>query len=308
MDRIETLTSEIAHDSRFRTGVALAAGGTFLFALKSIFIKFAFAAGATPTLLLTIRLLMSLPVYIGVLIYLSRVEKRQVTAPREIVWALLLGFFGYYLASILDLKGLQLISAQLERLTLFTYPTMVAVMAWMFLGEQLNRRIIASIVVCYTGIMFMYSGEKSLTGGTNIGLGVSFVFGAAVSYAFYLLMAKRRMEKIGSRAFTSWGMIGSTFFVCVHFAATHSLSSLLEANSIVYVYGLILAFVCTVLPSFMVNEAIVRLGATRTTIIGSVGPVLTMLLAIVLLGEPSSPRHFVGMFLAVIGVTLVARK
>ncbi len=308
MDQIKALTIAVVPDVRFRTGVALAATGMVLFALKSIFIKLAFAAGATPTLLLTIRLLLSLPVYCGVLIYLSRVEMRPVAATREILWALSLGFFGYYLAAILDLKGLQLISAQLERLTLFTYPTIVAVMAWLFLGEQLNRRIIASIVGCYAGIFCMYTGEQSLTGGTNIGLGVSFVFGAAVSYAFYLLMAKRRMEKIGSRAFTSWGMIGSTGCVCVHFASTHSVTALWVVNPIVYFYGLILAFVCTVLPSFMINEAIVRLGATRTTIIGSVGPVLTMLLAIVLLGEPSSPRHVAGMVLAFIGVTLVVRK
>ena len=279
-----------------------------MFALKSIFIKFAFAAGATPTLLLTIRLLFSLPVYIAVLTYMQRVEGKKVAAPREILWAAVLGFFGFYLAAILDLNGLQLISAQLERLTLFTYPTMVAVMAWMFLGEQLSPRIIASIVVCYAGVFFMYSGEQSLSAGTNTGLGMMFVFGAAVSYAFYILMAKTRMKRIGSRAFTSWAMVGSTFFICVHFALTEPAHSLLEANSMVYIYGLILAFLCTVLPSFMINEAIVRLGATRTTIIGSVGPVLTMILAIVLLSEPSSPRHFFGMFLAVVGVSLVARK
>lgn len=308
MDKFATISIESRLADRFGSGVMLAAAGTFLFALKSIFIKLAFAAGATPTMLLTIRLLMSLPVYIGVLIYLSRAEGSKIVTPREIVWALSLGFFGYYLASILDLNGLQLISAQLERLTLFTYPTIVAVMAWMFLGEQLNRRIITSIIVSYAGVLFMYSGEKSLTDGANVGLGVLLVFGAALSYAFYILMAKGRMERIGSRAFTSWAMLGSTFFVCLHFVATEPVHALLEASPMVYMYGLILAFVCTVFPSFMVNEAIVRLGATRTTIIGSVGPVLTMLLAIVLLNEPSSPRHFVGMFLAVIGVTLVARK
>ncbi len=292
---------------RFGSGIILAVVGTFFFALKSIFIKFAFAVGATPTLLLTIRLLFSLPFYIGVLIYLRRDEKQRTVTSGDVAWALVAGFFGFYLAAILDLYGLVLISAQLERLTLLTYPTIVAVMAWLFLGEQINRRIVAAIVTCYAGVIVMYSGERSMVSGDGIGRGVMFVFGAALSYSLYILMAKPRMDRIGSRAFTSLAMIGSTFYVCVQFFVTHSASSLFEANAMVYVYGMILGFVCTVLPSFMINEAIVRLGATRTTIIGSVGPALTMLLAIALLAEPSSPRHFAGMVLAVIGVSLVAR-
>ncbi len=298
----------MVRDRRFRTGIALAAAGTFLFALKSIFIKFAFAAGATPTLLLTIRLLFSLPFYVGVLIYLRQDTERQRTGSREILWALVLGFFGFYLAAILDLYGLQLISAQLERLTLFTYPSIIAVMAWMFLGERLNRKIIAAIVLCYAGVIVMYSGERTLTAGANVGLGVLYVMGAAVSYSLYFLMAKPRMEQIGSRAFTSWAMLGSTFYVCVQFFSTRSVNSLFDAHPIVYVYGMILGFVCTVLPSFMINEAIVRLGATRTAIIGSAGPVLTMILAIILLNEPSSPRHVAGMILAIIGVSLVTKN
>jgi drug/metabolite transporter (DMT)-like permease len=308
LDKTAAISNHSKLADRFRSGVLLAAAGTFFFALKSIFIKFAFAAGATPTLLLTIRLLMSAPVYVGVLVYMARVERRKVGATGDIAWAMALGFFGFYLAAILDLYGLQLISAQLERLTLFTYPTIVAVMAWLFLGEQLNRKIIASIIVCYTGVYFMYSGERMLTNDANVVLGVLYVFGAALSYAFYIVMAKQRMQRIGSRAFTSWAMLGSTLFVCIHFASTNPVSSLFEAPPLVYVYGVILAFVCTVLPSFMINEAIMRLGATRTTIIGSAGPVLTMILAIILLAEPSSPRHVAGMILVVVGVSLMTRR
>ena len=308
MNRSAAASHELTITDRFGSGVMLAAAGTFFFALKSIFIKFAFAAGATPVLLLTIRLLFSLPFYIGVLAYLRRDPNRKPMTSVDAVWALVAGFFGFYLAAILDLYGLELISAQLERLTLFTYPTIVAVMAWLFLGEKLNGKIIAAIVTCYAGVIVMYSGEKTMTSGPDLGLGVLFVFGAALSYSLYILMAKPRMDRIGSRAFTSWAMIGSTFYVCVQFLATQDVASLFQANPMVYVYGMILGFVCTVLPSFMINEAIVRLGATRTTIIGSVGPALTMILAIVLLNEPSSPRHFAGMILAVVGVSLVARK
>ena len=293
---------------QFFSGVLLAAIGTFLFALKSIFIKLAFAASTGPTLLLTLRMLIALPFYLFVLWRLRRRRHGEPLDRRLVAGALGLGFLGYYLAAYLDLSGLQYISAQMERLTLFTYPAIVAVLAWIFLGEALGPRIILAIALCWTGVLVMYGQEKTFAEGTNVGSGILLVSGAAVSYSLYVLFAKPLMLRIGSLEFTSLAMIGSTGFVIVHFLATHRPSELLNARPMVYGIGLVLAFVCTVIPSFMINEAIVRIGATRTSVIGSIGPVLTMLLAIVVLDESSSVQHFVGMFVAVVGVSLVAKK
>ncbi len=300
---------------QYSWGVTLAVVGTFLFALKSIFIKLAFEAGADATLLLAIRMGMALPFYVVVFVVLLRQRQAKSTncgSPAFpvpiVIRSLLLGFLGYYLASYLDLSGLEYISAQLERLTLFTYPAMVAALAWMFLGEQVNGKILAAIGLSYFGVWLMYGQERSFAPDANTGRGVCLVFGAALSYSLYVLFAKPVMQKIGSREFTSLAMIGSTAFVAVHFLCTHSVRDFFNVPPVVYVYGLVLAFVCTVIPSFMINEAILKIGATRTTVIGSVGPVLTMLLAVVILSEPSSWKHFAGMGIAIVGVSLVAKK
>ncbi|WDQ14762.1 DMT family transporter [Rhodopirellula sp. P2] len=300
---------------QFSWGVTLAIVGTFLFALKSIFIKLAFAAGADATLLLAIRMVLAFPFYVVVFAVLLRRRRSHSACTgsaafpiRIVVRSLLLGFLGYYLASYLDLSGLEYISAQLERLTLFTYPAMVAALAWMFLGEQVNAKILMAIGLSYAGVWLMYGQERSFTPDGNTGWGVFLVFGAALSYSLYVLFAKPVMQKIGSREFTSLAMIGSTFFVVIHFLCTHSIGDFFDAQPIVYVYGLVLAFVCTVIPSFMINEAILKIGATRTTVIGSVGPVLTMFLAVAVLDEPSSWKHLAGMSIAIVGVSLVAKK
>lgn len=294
--------------TQFGSGILLAIVGTFLFALKSIIIKLAFAQGADATLLLTLRMAFALPFYVVILIWLRKSSDRQPLQPKHLWRAVSLGFLGYYLASFLDLLALESISAQLERLTLFTYPAMVAFLAWMFLGEALNGRIIAAIVLSYLGVLLMYGQEKLLTSSGQTAWGVFLVMAAALSYSLYVLFAKPTMQRIGSRQFTSLAMIGSTVFVAIHFALTRDLSSLMKAHPIVYVYGMVLAFVCTVLPSYMINEAILRIGATRTTVLGSVGPVLTMGLAIVVLKEPTSLQHAAGMLLAIGGVSLVAVK
>ena len=276
--------------------------------MKSIVIKLAFAQGADATLLLTIRMGLAMPFYVLVLYLLRTSPKRTHLRGSHITQALLLGFLGYYLASYLDLLALENISAQLERLTLFTYPAMVAVLAWLFLGEEINRRIIAAIVLSYLGVLLMYGQESTLSEGNNTAFGVWLVIGAALSYSLYVLFAKPTMQQIGSRQFTSLAMIGSTCFVGIHFAATCEVSQLIETKPIVFLYGLFLAFVCTVLPSYMINEAIMRIGATRTTVVGSIGPVLTMGLAIFLLNEPTSILHIAGMLIALVGVSLVTTK
>ena len=297
--------------SNWTTGLLLAIGGTFLFALKSIFIKLAYAEGATPDEVLLLRMLIAAPFYAGMLIFL---RKRGIKHSSCDSWSLIkilsLGFFGYYLASYLDLAGLSFISAQLERLTLFTYPTMIAVLAWLFLGEKITRMIILSLVLCYAGLWVMYGVEKELMLSENTGnvtRGVVLVLGSALSYSIYVIFAKPLILKFGSRFFTSVAMLGSTVFVCIHFAILHPLS-FAHISGIIWLYAFLLAFVCTVIPSFMITEAISRIGAARTSILGAAGPVFTIILAVFVINEPFTLYHALGVGLVLVGVSCVSLK
>lgn len=308
MDTANDESSPAEQQPTWHSGVLLAIAGTFLFALKSIFIKLSFEAGADATQLLTIRMAFSLPFYFAIWLHLHSTGETKSASRGIRLKAISLGFLGYYLASYLDLQGLTYISAQLERLTLFTYPAIVAVLAWAFLAEQLSKRIVAAIVLCYLGVALMYWRESGLQGSEHTTLGVLLVMGSAISYSLYVLFAKPTMQMIGSRHFTSLAMMGSSLFVGIHFVATQNVAEIFRLSPVVYLYGIVLAIGCTVVPSYMINEAIVRIGATRTTVIGSLGPVLTLLLAVLVLGEPTSVLHWIGMALALVGVGLVSRK
>ncbi len=299
--------------SNWTSGLILAIAGTFLFALKSIFIKLAYAEGASADEVLLLRMLIAAPFYVGMLIYLQqRGIKHSPCNPSAIAKILCLGFLGYYLASYLDLAGLTMISAQLERLTLFTYPTMIAILAWIFLGEKITRMVILSLVLCYLGLWVMYGQEKALISATsgngdNVTRGVLLVLGSAMSYSIYVIFAKPLILKYGSRFFTSVAMLGSTVFVCIHFSVLHPLS-LSHITGIIWLYALLLAFVCTVIPSFMITEAISRIGASRTSILGAAGPVFTIILAVFIINEPFTIQHALGVVLVLIGVACVSLK
>ena len=301
----ETTTTD---NRLFRSGLLLAIGGTALFALKSIFIKFAYQQGVDTTTLLTLRMLIALPFYLLMLVWLLHKNNGNKTLPsRKETWIIFaLGFMGYYPASWLDMEGLNYISAQLERLTLYTYPIMTTLLGWLILGERITRQIILALMLTYGGVMMLYVRESMLT-GDNASIGVALVVVAALSFSFYVVLSKKLITKVGSRLFTSIAMLSSTAFILVHFFSTHQTSDLLINNS-AWIYAFLLAIFCTLLPSFMISEATARVGSARTSIVGSAGPIFTIMLAVYLLDETFSWIHLGGMLLVISGVSLLGKK
>lgn len=302
-------------DNSNTVGLVLAIVGTFLFALKSIFIKLAYAEGATTDEVLLLRMLMAAPFYVAMLVYLHKFASRETStgSPRaSLKWLSILkisgsGFLGYYLASYLDLAGLNYISAQLERLTLFTYPTIIAILAALFLGEKFTKKTLASLVLCYLGLWIMYNEEQLLANTPDTKLGVLLVLGSALSYSCYVILAKPMIQKFGSRLFTCIAMLGSSIFVCIHYFSQHS-SSLAHITPLIWIYSAILAFICTVIPSFMITEAISRIGAAKTSILGSAGPVFTIFLAVLILDEPFTLWHALGVAIVLTGVGIISKR
>lgn len=290
----------------FQIGLVLAIIGTGLFALKSILIKLAFQEGADATTLLALRMLISAPFYLGILLWSLKQPSTIIPIKSDWLKILALGFMGYYLASWLDMQGLVYITAQLERLTLYTYPIFTTLLSWLVFKEAITKRVWLALVMTYTGVMVLYLHEMQLS-GSHVTLGVLLVVGAALSYSCYVLLAKPYIKQYGSRLFTSIAMLASTIFVIIHFLITHSVTDLLVTPKAGF-YAVLLAIFSTLLPTYMIAEAINRIGPARTSIVGTAGPVFTILIAVGLLGEPFGIYHFLGVGLVLFGVSLLGKK
>ncbi|MGB1011349.1 MAG: DMT family transporter [Thiolinea sp.] len=304
--REEQQNTAASQQSLANSGLVLAILGTALFGMKSIFIKLAYAQGVDTITLLTLRMLIALPFYLLMLFWLLRKTETVKPAPRQLLPIALLGFFGYYLSSLLDMEGLNHISAQLERLTLYTYPVITTLLGWFFLGEVITRRIIMALMLTYGGILLLYGYETSSGGGGNTQWGVMLVMMAATTFSCYVVFSKQYISALGSRMFTSIAMLISTVFVLVHFLVTKNISDLL-INDAAWFYAFLLAIFSTLLPSFIVSEAIARLGAGKTSIVGTIGPVFTIIMAVLILGEPFGWFHLGGMLLVIAGVALLKK-
>jgi drug/metabolite transporter (DMT)-like permease len=287
-------------------GFVLAMFGTLLFSLKSIFIKFLYLEALGADEVLFFRMAISLPIYIIILIWLLRVKNSSAITSRSVVTKVFwLGFIGYYLASLLDLMSLELISAQLERLGLFTYPFMVALLGFFFFNEPLTRRLLFALVITYAGLWVVMGQEIALSGEAALH-GTLLVLGSALSFAFYVLFSKRYIKQLGSQLFTCIAMISSCIFGLLHGALVLDIATLtLSFNA--WLWLLLLVIFSTVIPSFMMVEAINRLGPAQTGVVGMLGPVFTIALAIMLLGEPFTMQLVLGVVLMMLGVAVLIK-
>lgn len=290
--------------SDYLIGFMLAIIGAMLFSIRPILVKFAYQDGIDSVSLLTLRMLFSLPFYAVLFLYFLRdVERRKTLNPKLITFTALIGLCGYYAASLLDLIGLQYISAQLERLLLFTYPTLVVIFGALFFRKKITSSVVIALAFSYAGIASIFSHDFQLY-GSNIIKGSIFVGLSTVVFSLYVLFGKQIINKIGSRMFTCIAMIAASTGIFIHFLITNDVSDLMTTNK-VYLLCLAIAVFCTIIPSFCISEAIARIGPDRTSITGTIGPVFTAFFAVSLLGEVFSVYHALGMVLVIIGVAIL---
>jgi drug/metabolite transporter (DMT)-like permease len=289
----------------------LGVGCVFLSAVgfsgKAIIVKLAYPYGVDTITLLALRMGFALPLFIAMAIYSSK-DNPAAMKRSDGLCVIGLGAVGYYLSSYLDFLGLQYISAGLERLVLFLNPTIVVVLSALLFKQAITRRHIASLILSYAGIALVAyqhlslgeSPERMLMGGT-------LVFGAAVLYAVYLVAGSPLITRLGSLRFASYASIAACGFVLAHFLWVRNLSALNVPGPVLGL-GLLLAVVSTVMPIWLMTEGIRRIGVGQATIISSVGPVATIFLGYVFLGEPITLIQLIGAALVLAGVLIISQK
>lgn len=286
-------------------GLLLATGAALGFGMKAIFVKLAFPYGVSPVTLLALRMVFSVPFFLWV-------GLKAVDDPPGIKTMLAVvgcGLAGYYGASIFDFIGLKYISAGLERLILFTYPTLTVVASAVLHRKPLSARVLKALVLTYAGIGLAFAHDmQSFGDAEKVWIGGGFVFASAVCYAGYLLGSGPLIVKLGSSRFTAWAMLVSTVATFSHYAATEPLDTLLYQPLPVYGWAFAMAIFSTVLPVFMQSAAIRRMGAGKAAVLGTVGPVLTIFLGWSILGEPGSVWQLIGAALVLAGVWQIGKR
>lgn len=285
-------------------GILLVLASAVLFSAKSVLVKLAYREHVDAISLLTLRMVFALPFFLLMAWLASRGQRQTELTRRDWISLSLLGFGGYYLASLFDFMGLRYVSASLERLILFLYPTITVFISAVFLHQRIRPLTWLAILVSYIGMAAVFGGEP-LGHGPHLVLGSLLVFASALAYASYLVGSGEVMRRIGATRCT--GIVLSIACLCslLHFLLTNPLRTLLVSPR-VYGIGLAIAVFCTVLPATLLSKGIRRIGASQAALIGGVGPVSTIYLGFVFLGETVSPLQGLGATLVLGGVLLIS--
>ena len=284
-------------------GVMFALLAAVGFSAKAILVKLAYLDHVDAITLLALRMMFSVPFFIAVAIWVN--GRNSVPLQRQDWVAVLgLGLLGYYLSSYLDFLGLEHITAGLERLILFLYPTMTVILSAVIYKRAIGRKVIAAMLLSYAGILLVFLHDISVSQG-SVFLGASLVFASALCYSIYLVGAGHAISRIGATRFTAYAMVVACVASLLQFGVTHSLS-VLELPMRVYWLSLAMAIFSTVLPVFLLSYAIRRIGSGSSSLIGSIGPVATIALAYVFLNEAVSGLQIAGTILVLAGVLMIS--
>ncbi len=284
-------------------GLALATAGSFAFSGKAIIVKLAYRHGVDAMTLIMYRMLFALPLFLAIAWWAGRGRAPLTARDWRVVAGL--GVSGYYLASFLDFAGLAYVSAGFERLVLYLNPTLVLLLGRVLFKRRVARRQLVALAVSYAGVLLVFGHEMHLA-GSNVALGATLVFASAVSYAVYLVFSGEEVKRLGSLRLTGLASTVACVLCLAQFALLRPWSAAQVETPVLWL-SLLNATACTVAPVLMVMMAIERVGATVAAQTGMVGPVSTIVMSVVILGEPFTAWIAAGSVLVLTGIWMLAK-
>jgi len=308
------MTSQSSTDSvRVPNAVAtfsIVAASSILFCSKGVVAKLAYAHGVDALTVLTLRMGFAFPFFVGIALWWSRGA-----VPLSLGdWGRLagLGFLGYYISSLVNFTGLQYVSVGLERIVLYTYPSMVLAISAFVLRKPVRPATWAACIFAWIGIVIAFVGEtRAPSRNDHTLLGAALIFASAFTYALFILMSGNVIRRVGSMRFTGIAVGFSCLFILLHSFLSRPVGALLTLPAPVYGEGLILALLGTVAPALLLSVGLRRTTSQQFAIIGTMGPVATLFLAWAVLGERPNAAQAAGFILTMAGglaVSLIKEK
>lgn len=293
------------------SGLALGAWmvltGAIFSSSKAVIIKLAYEFHINAVSLLTLRMIISLPVFLilGIWAIYRKPMKLRVSDWGQLF---VVGLLGYYLAALFDFIGLQYITAGLERLILFSYPALVVLLARVIWKRPITVNQWIALGLTYLGILLALNGNIVIPEPSILWTGAFWVFLCALAFALHLLGSQHLIPRMGVMMFSSWAMVFASLGVFTHALVNVESVQLFGHPPEVYQLSGLLAVITTILPPYLMSGGIARLGVGNAAILGSIGPISTLILAWWLLKETLSAQQIVGAAIVLAGVLLIGSQ
>ena len=306
MSSVQVAATGPAHaHKRIGPGLALASLGAIAFSGKAIIVKLAYRYGVDAVTLIMLRMLFALPLFALMAWWAGR--GKPALTRRDWMGVIGLGFSGYYLSSFLDFAGLAYVTASLERLILYLNPTLVLLFGWIAYRRRITRWQAAGMSVSYTGVLLVFGHELQLGQSAAAAWGTLLIFLSAVSYAVYLVASGEFVKRLGSLRLVGLATSVACVLCIVQFVLLRPVeTAFLVAPAVIWL-SVLNAIVCTALPVLAVMMAIERIGPAMAAQTGMIGPMSTILMGVLILGEPFTAWIAAGTVLVIAGIFVFTR-
>jgi len=266
------------------------------FGTLPIFGKVAYAEGLNVQSLLAFRFLLAaaiLSVYV-----LAR--RTALPRGRSLAGLVVMGGVGYVLQSAAYFNSIRYVPAAVTSVLLYTYPAIVAVASWPLYRARLTRSRTFALVLALAGVALV-----SNPGGGLRWEGIVLGLLAAVTYSFYILLGKSVLRGVDPVAATAV-VVGSAGLA--YLAISLASGSLLMPRSMTAMGAVVgIAVVATVVAAAAFLAGLSRTDPGHASLISTLEPLSTALLAFIVLGQALTPLQLLGGILVVGAVVLVAR-
>jgi drug/metabolite transporter (DMT)-like permease len=283
------------HQAALSRGLAFVALSAASFGAMAIFARAAFASGANVNGILITRFAIA-----GIaLAVLMLVLRRPWPRGRPLAFAIGMGGLGYVGQAMCFFAALQYASAGLVALLLYVYPTLVCLLSAMFFGEKLTAGKLALLAAGFAGLALMLGGGSGTPTGVALGLA------AAAFYSVYIV--------VGARELAGTDALASTTVVCLAALASVSAIAVIETPRFPQVaWGwaalAAIALVSTVVAILAFFAGLKRVGPSLASVVSTLEPVVTVVLAWLVLGESLTLSQLAGGALVLVAAVLLAGR
>jgi drug/metabolite transporter (DMT)-like permease len=281
-------------------GTLLCLGSGAAFGAMAVFGKLAYGDGATVGTLLAVRFALAAALFWALVLAGGAAAEIRALRRRDVGVGLALGGAGYALQAGCYFAALERIDASLLSLLLYTFPAIVAAAAVALGRERLDGRRLASLVLASGGLALVVAGAGA---GALDPLGAALGLGAAVVYSTYILVSDGIVGRMRPQVLSA--------LVCTGAAASLTVGSALlgqlrpgDLTAAGWGWLACLAVVSTVAAISLFFAGLERVGPTTASILATVEPLVTVLLAFLVFGETLGPVQVAGGAL-VLGAVLV---
>jgi drug/metabolite transporter (DMT)-like permease len=285
------------------TGTLLCVGSAAAFGAMAVLGKLAYENGATVGTLLAVRFTLAAVMFWAlVFARAGAAAELRALARRDVAIALGLGAVGYAAQAGCFFAALERIDASLLSLLLYTFPAMVAVAAIVLGRERADAIRFGALALASVGLVLVLANARA---GALDAVGAALALGAAVVYTTYILVSQGVAGRIGPTLLSA--------LVCTGAAVTLSAGSGLlgdlrpgEVSAAGWGWLGGIALVSTVAAVSLFFAGLKRVGPTTASILSTVEPVVTVLLAFLVFGELLGALQLLGGALVIAAVLVLA--